>query len=125
MATVTGVIQGWVLASGNPAGTTATRQVWNFTANAGTYAGSGDTGAINGLGAALASETRSGKTYTLVDCLNGFPGLDNNNVLVYTNSPTISGDNITFNYTNSAGTTLATTSTSTVGIGFFASFDVT
>src|SRR5882672_9146104 len=115
MALVTGTAAGGVqLVSGNPTGVSVNRQAYLINYAFGVYTGSTDSGAITGLGALVAAQTRSGKTYTLRDAVCAYPGVDSNFQLVYMGLPTLSGDGFTFNLTAADGTTELTTSTATL-----------
>jgi len=126
MALQSGTILGITLVSGNPSGlsdaTPSQRFDFLVTANFPAFTSGTDTAALPLIGAAIAAETRSGKSVTLRDGLCAGPGQDANGVEVYTNPPTVSGDGLTFNLTNAAGTAQTSVATN-IPVSFIVAVD--
>src|SRR5882757_10272338 len=114
MTLIAGTIQGITLVSGNPEGFGA-RKAYLVTVNFGAYT-SADSGTVTGVGAAIAAQTKLGKTNTLRDACCAFPGADTNAQLVYIDRPVVSTDALTFNLSTNAGVEL-TSATASVGVG--------
>lgn len=112
MATATGTING--ITNLHVEGS---RKLYKVTASFPAYTGSSDSATITGLGAAIKSHTRNGKTHTLYAAMSMGAGFDTNSQLVYAGACTVSTDLITFNLSDVAGTEL-TAATASTGVEF-------
>jgi hypothetical protein len=114
MSLITGVSTGVTLLSGNATGVSVTEHVYLIDYNFAAYTGSTDSATVTGVGALIAANTRSGKTYTLRGAVCAFPGVDSNLQNVYIGATTVSTDALTFNLTTVDRTTELTSSTATL-----------
>lgn len=99
------------------------RKAYLVTADFGAYVTGTDTMALNGVGAAIAAKTRSGRTVTLRGALPGLPGKDiaTMSVDVYAagaavQALTVTGDNLTGILANAAGAGQSSTACRGVGL---------
>jgi hypothetical protein len=126
MATITGTIDGITLLAASSTGVGA-RKTYLVTASFGAYTGATDDAKLAGVGAAIASFVRNGKTNSLVGALPHQGGLDTNAQAVYFSGASVkalsvSGDDLTGNLTNAAGTELSS-STASSGVGIIVTVD--
>lgn len=122
MSTINGTITGVTLVRAKGA-----RKSYLLTCDFAAYTGSSDSATITGIGAAIATKTRNGKTNTLRAVVPAAAGLDTNAQDVYftgasVQAGTISSDDATGNLSNAAGTEL-TTSTAATGVEVIAVVD--
>lgn len=115
MAVVSGTITGITEVLANPVGV-GLREVYLFAVDFPAHTASTDTATIAGCGAAIATQTRSGKTFTLRDGASAYAGKDTNQQAVYINSPTVSTDALNFDLVNAANTSITTTGSIGVGV---------
>ena len=113
MATINGTIKGVSLVQGNVNGVGA-RKAYLLSCDFAAYTGSGDTATITGVGAAIASATKNGKTNTLRGGICVGPGADTAAQAVYCGGAsvqalTVSSDDLTGNLTVAAGTEITAT----------------
>lgn len=122
MATIAGTIRGITCMSKTFTGNGA-REVWLLTVDFGAYTGAADDASIAGVGAAISSTCRDGKTRTLRSGMCAFAGKDTNDQAVYTTPAlTVSTDALTGNLAVAAGTEI-TSSTACEGVGVLAAVD--
>jgi hypothetical protein len=122
MAVINGTITGVTLLRAK-----GSRKTYHVTAAFGAYTGAADTATITGIGAAIATKTRNGKTNTLRAVAPMAAGSDTNAQDVYfggtaVQAATISSDDATGQLNNAAGTEL-TTATASVGVEVIAVVD--
>jgi len=118
MSVINGTIKGVSLVQGNVNGVGA-RKAYLLSCDFAAYTGSGDTCTITGVGAAIATATKNGKTNTLRGGICVGPGADTAAQAVYPTGAaaiamTVSSDDLTGNLSNAAGTEL-TSSTACTG----------
>lgn len=126
MSTINGSIKGVSLLSASVGGIGA-RKAYLVTADFGVYSGSGDTATITGIGAAIATHVRNGKTNTLRAVAPIQPGVDTNAQAVYftgtsVQAGTISSDDATGQLSDSGGTELSA-ATASQGVAIVAIVD--
>lgn len=117
MATINGTIKGVSLVQGNVNGVGA-RKAYLLSCDFAAYTGSSDTCTITGVGAAIATATKNGKTNTLRGGICVGPGADTAAQAVYPTGSaaqalTVSSDDLTGNLSNAAGTELTSSTAST------------
>lgn len=127
MTAQAGTIEGVQLVSKTWSGYGA-REVYLITASFPAYTGASDTATVTAVGAAVGTHVRDGKTRTLRWAAPAFAGYDTASQSVfYTGTAvqalTISSDDTTGQLSAAAGTEL-TSSTASVGVGFFVGIDV-
>lgn len=105
MAVIHGVITGITAQYANPSGF-GIRKEYLVTVDFPAHTASTDTIDIPLVGAAIAAQTRNGKTNTLRGGLNGAAGKDTAGVAVYTGALAVSSDTLTGDITNAAGASL-------------------
>lgn len=115
MSTINGTITGCTLVRAKGA-----RKAYQLTVDFAAYTGSTDDAAINGIGVAIASRVRNGKTNTLRSVVCVGAGIDTNAQDIYVGGAsvaalTVSGDNATGNLVNAANTEV-TSSTACRGV---------
>lgn len=120
MATINGTIKGVSLLHGNVNGVGA-RKAYLLSCDFAAYTGSGDTATITGVGAAIATATKNGKTNTLRGGICVGPGADTAAQAVYCGGAsvqalTVSTDDLTGNLTVAAGTEITATTGLTSGV---------
>lgn len=114
MATINGTIDGVQFLGADASG----GKLYVISCSFAAYTGASDSATVTGIGAAINSSTRNGKTAALVaGCVpvRAGAGYDTNGQAVYFGTATISGDGITGNLTNSAQTEI-TTATASSGV---------
>lgn len=123
MSTISGTFQGATLLHASPNGAGA-RKTYLATYSFGAYTGSGDSGAITGMVAALAGQARNGKTLTIASSTQGIgvvcvgAGIDTAGQAVYVGAVTVvsaTTGSLTFNLTTADGTEI-TASTACSGV---------
>ena len=117
MATINGTIKGVSLVQGNVNGSGA-RKAYLLSCDFAAYTGAADTATITGVGAAIATATKNGKTNTLRGGICVGPGMDTAAQAVYCGGAsvqalTVSSDDLTGNLTVAAGTEITSTTAST------------
>ncbi len=120
MATINGVIRGVSHVQGNVNGAGA-RKSYLLSCEFPAYTGSADTATITGVGAAIATSTKNGKTNTLRGAICVGPGVDTAAQAVYcggasVQAMTVSTDDLTGNLTVAAGTEITATTGTTTGV---------
>jgi hypothetical protein len=128
MATINGSIKGATLLSRSKQHGLVDREVWQLSCNFAAYTGAADTATVTGVGAALGTQTRDGKTRTLRWGAPGGAGYDTAAQAVFftgasVQAGTVSSDDLTGNLSNAAGTEL-TSSTASVGVPVIVCVDV-
>jgi hypothetical protein len=108
MAVIAGTIRGLQCVSRSFSGV-GSRESWFITADFGAYTGATDTASIVGLGAAIDATARDGLASTLRGGVPALAGADTNKQAVYftgtaVQALTVSGDNLTGQLSNAAGT---------------------
>jgi len=112
MAVINGSITGVTLVRA-----TGARKTYLLTCDFAAYTGAADTATVTGIGAAIASKTRNGKTNTLRAVLPAGPGRDTANQDVYftgtaVQAATISSDDATGHLAVAAGTEVSSATAS-------------
>jgi len=112
MAVIAGTIRGLQCVSRSFSGV-GSRESWFITADFGAYTGAADTASIVGLGAAIDATARDGLASTLRGGVPVLAGADTNKQAVYftgtgVQALTVSGDNLTGQLSNAAGSEVAT-----------------
>lgn len=120
MATINGTIKGITLLNGNVDGFGA-RKAYLVSCEFPAYTGSSDSATITGVGAAITTATKTGKTLTLRGGLPVQAGFDTAGQAVYATGTaaqamTVSSDDLTGNLSNAAGTELTTTTGVSTGV---------
>lgn len=120
MATIAGSIKGVSLLSGNVNGEGA-RKAYIVSVEFPAYSGAADVASVTGVGAAIAAQTRNGKTNTVRGAITLNAGADASSQDVYftgtaVQALTVSSDDLTGHLAVAAGTEIATTTTAAVGV---------
>ena len=103
------------------------RKAYLVTADFAAYTGASDTATVTGVGAAILSHTRNGKTVTLRGAVPAGAGYDTNSQAVYftgtaVQAATVSSDDLTGQLSAADGTEL-TSSTACKGVGLIVIVD--
>lgn len=130
MATINGTIRSVTEISANPMASGQTRKAYLITADFAAYTGSSDTATITGVGAAITTATRSGKTLTLRGGISAHAGLDTAAQSVHftgtsVTAATLSTDDLTGQLSTNATTATEVTTTTgvTTGVGMIVIVD--
>lgn len=120
MATINGTIKGVSLVQGNVNGFGA-RKAYLLSCEFPAYTGSADTATITGVGAAIATATKNGKTNTVRGALCVGAGADTAAQAVYATGTsvqamTVSTDDLTGHLAVAAGTEITATTGVTSGV---------
>lgn len=120
MSTINGTIKGVSLVQGNVNGVGA-RRAYLLSCEFPAYTGSGDTATITGVGAAISTATKTGKTLTLRGGICVGAGADTAAQAVYcggasVQAMTVSSDDLTGNLTIAAGTEITATTGVSSGV---------
>lgn len=117
MSVINGTIKGVSLVQGNVNGVGA-RKAYLLSCDFAAYTGASDTATITGVGAAIATATKNGKTNTLRGGICVGPGADTAAQAVYATGTaaqamTVSSDDLTGHLAVAAGTEITSTTAST------------
>lgn len=120
MSTINGTIKGVSLIQGNVNGV-GSRKAYLLSCEFPAYTGSGDTATITGVGSAISTATKTGKTLTLRGGICVGAGADTTGQAVYATGAaaqamTVSSDDLTGNLSVAAGTEITATTGVTSGV---------
>ncbi len=127
MGAINGVIKGVSLLHGNVDGV-GIRKAYLISCEFPAYTGASDTATITGVGAAITTATKTGRTLTLRGGLPVQAGFDTAGQAVYATGTavqamTVSSDDLTGNLSNAAGAELTATTGASQGVMIVAIVD--
>lgn len=110
MATKYGTLKAVQLLDSRPA---TARKTYLCQLSFAAYTGSSDSGSFSGVGAAITTFIRDGKTRTLKSACGGLPGSDGT-YDIYVGECTVSSADLTFNLVDSSSAEMTSTSATTL-----------